>query len=271
MNKKIIASLDLDGTLLKDDKTISIETKNYLLDFEKKGNFPIINSGRAPRSVINFCNYLEINSPYICYNGAFAYIPSNNKTIKIQLNKEIVKKIYHYLKCNQIIECVSLESDKNIYFDKENEILNWFFSPIGMNVIKGNIEEIINEDVYIMCIVIKEPLLQNKELIKKYFDTIPNYNIRFWSNSNIGEIYIDSVSKASTLKEIAKICGVFEENVVVFGDADNDIELLSEFQNSFCMINGQDYLKTIAKYITKKDNNHDGVISSLDDFINNKL
>ena len=30
-------------------------------------------------------------------------------------------------------------------------------------------------------------------------------------------------------------------------------------------------MKESAKYITKKDNDHDGVISSIDDFINNEI
>ena len=52
MNKKYLIALDLDGTLLKDDKTISSKTKEYLKELEKEGHLIVITSGRALRSVL---------------------------------------------------------------------------------------------------------------------------------------------------------------------------------------------------------------------------
>ena len=54
MNNKYLIALDLDGTLLKDDKTISKATKDYLRKLEKDGNLIVITSGRALRSVLEY-------------------------------------------------------------------------------------------------------------------------------------------------------------------------------------------------------------------------
>ncbi|HBS10636.1 MAG TPA: Cof-type HAD-IIB family hydrolase, partial [Firmicutes bacterium] len=45
--EKYLVAIDLDGTLLRDDKTISSTTKNYLRKFENEGNIVVITSGRA--------------------------------------------------------------------------------------------------------------------------------------------------------------------------------------------------------------------------------
>ena len=55
--------------------------------------------------------------------------------------------------------------------------------------------------------------------------------------------------------------------MLVFGDAENDLEMLTMFKNSFLMKNGLDELKAKVNYVTKKDNNHDGVIFEIKNFI----
>ena len=63
---KYLVAIDLDGTLLKDDKSISKESINYLHQFEKEGNIIVITSGRAPRSVIKYRNILGISPTISC-------------------------------------------------------------------------------------------------------------------------------------------------------------------------------------------------------------
>ena len=46
MSKRFLIALDLDGTLLKDDKTISERTKKVLDQVQKEGHIVMISTGR---------------------------------------------------------------------------------------------------------------------------------------------------------------------------------------------------------------------------------
>ena len=91
---KYLVAIDLDGTLLKDDKTISKESINYLHQFEKEGNIVVITSGRAPRSVIKYRNILKVSGPFSSYNGTYAFFENNIPPIEYKLNKDFVKELY---------------------------------------------------------------------------------------------------------------------------------------------------------------------------------
>ena len=77
MKDRMLISLDLDGTLLTNDCTITQYTENILSKVIAQGNKVIICSGRAPRAIEKFYNQLNLNTPIICYNGAMIYDPKD--------------------------------------------------------------------------------------------------------------------------------------------------------------------------------------------------
>lgn len=266
---KYLVAIDLDGTLLKDDKTISKESINYLHQFEKEGNIIVITSGRAPRSVIKYRNILGISGPFSSYNGTYAFFENDIPAIEYKLNKDFVKELYKKV-IHKEVYSVMAENLTTIYYDLENKDLKLFFEPLGMNVIEGDIDKILDSDPYVFIMQLNDPLEENQDKLREIFKDTPDYEIRFWNESSFAEIYQRGVSKASTLEKIVEFCRVNKENILVFGDAENDVELLESFENSFFMCNGYKELSKYAKYITKKDNNHNGVISSIQEFIKSK-
>lgn len=268
-NKYFIA-LDLDGTLLRSDKTISDKTKQYLKNLSSKGNFISIASGRPINYVKGLYKDLGFQGPFVAYNGGYIEIPSLNFCETIVINKDYIKEFYKE-NIGHTIDSLMCETINSAYVDKEDTLLERFFSHEGLKKHKGDISKILNDDC--MCCVFKiaQPIETNKTKIFEYFNKNPNYKFRFWSTFDYGEIIIPDVTKGTKLKKIVEICGVLDAKTLVFGDAINDKEMLENFTNSFVMINGEPAMKSIAKYITKKDNDHDGVISSIDDFINNRI
>lgn len=270
LDNKFLVAIDLDGTLLKDDKTISPKSIKFLKDFEKKGNYVVIASGRAPRSILKYQQLLDLNSPFIAYNGAYGRSLHTNFKLDYQISSSDVITFYND-NINKTINLMMCESTDKIYLDKVDDKLISFFEPMDMKVIKGNINKILNENVYSCIVKINAPLEENQNKIRQYFNKFNNLEIRFWSNCDYAELFIKTVSKGQSLEKIVEFCKVLKENVLVFGDAENDLEMLSMFDNSFLMKNGLAELKPKVKYITKKDNNHDGVIFEIENFIKNKL
>ena len=138
MNNKYLIALDLDGTLLKDDKTISKATKDYLRKLEEDGNLIVITSGRALRSVLEYYKDIGLtSSPVIAYNGHYSIDPNlKHYEIVHKINKNTAKSIYSLLK-GKYIDSVMSENEKKIYVDKDDAFLFAFYEKNDLEVIEG--------------------------------------------------------------------------------------------------------------------------------------
>ena len=67
MNQLLV--LDLDGTLLRNDKTVSEETINSLIEFENRNNKIIFATARPPRDAYKYVPSKLRNNPIICSNN----------------------------------------------------------------------------------------------------------------------------------------------------------------------------------------------------------
>lgn len=75
MNEKHLIVLDLDGTLLTDNKTISPRTKQTLLKLKENGHDVMIATGRPFRSSELYYRELGLTTPIVNFNGAFVHHP----------------------------------------------------------------------------------------------------------------------------------------------------------------------------------------------------
>jgi len=67
-----------------------------------------------------------------------------------------------------------------------------------------------------------------------------------------------SVNKLNSIEKIREMLGLKKDEIAVFGDDVNDIEMLSEYTYSVAMGNAEQHIKDRAKYVTL-DNNNDGI------------
>ncbi len=71
-----------------------------------------------------------------------------------------------------------------------------------------------------------------------------------WSNNTV-EFMKKNVNKANALKNLLNMLELKESETAVVGDSGNDIPLFEAFDNSFCMAQAQDVVKSKAKNIIK--------------------
>lgn len=76
------------------------------------------------------------------------------------------------------------------------------------------------------------------------------------------EICSDNSNKGVMLQRICEIKGIKENEVCVFGDGSNDIEMLKMFPLSFSVSNAKENIKECANFITSS-NNEDGVLKGV--------
>jgi Cof subfamily protein (haloacid dehalogenase superfamily) len=258
-----LIALDLDGTLLNKHKKISKTTLNYLKSIQSFHTI-VLATGRPYRSFIKYYQQLGLNTPMVCYNGAFITNPTDStfNTKAFSFPQEIVKTIYEEIGLNTI-DNVMCETNKDIWLLKEEKNLASFFWHDNMNIIYGPLTETLHENPMTMIIKVKK---RNKKEDDKVFTAVKKHKglkVRFWGTSSFCEIYFGHVSKGSALLEILKLYGISRKYFITFGDAENDKEMLEFATHGFVMKNADPSIKKYGKYITKKDHHHDGIVDEL--------
>ena len=176
--------------------------------------------------------------------------------------KEIIKQIYNDVG-PKYIENVLCETNKKLWIIKDDETLESVFVIKGMDVIKGDIRETLNDDP--MTMIIKSYSTDSNDLLEAAVKKHPGLEIRFWMGAyeHYSEIFFSNVTKAHALADVAKLYNISQDHIIAFGDANNDIQMFQFAGISVAMKNANDNLKKYATRVSKFDNDHDGIMYEL--------
>jgi len=272
---------DLDGTLLRDDQSISKETINCIKKAQNKGISFVIATGRHDVLAQVVCDQYGIECDIITNNGAQILsknfpdlvMPMENSTVykiaKVLFNFDFHVAIFttagkftfvdldsYY---QQHIDIATYRRGFNIDHLLESPLFNKKYFIKNTHVIK--VEEILNfpkNEIQILKIDARNiEDKKNSRMGMKIVKEIPELTV---SSSHEGFMEINAVgtNKSTGLQKYIELMGIDRSEVAVFGDSANDIEMISDFPNSFVVANAKENLKQLAKYIVKS-NDDDGV------------
>lgn len=260
--------LDLDGTLLKSEKKVSDESKKYLKKLKDLGYIIVIASGRIYESInesldgFEYINYVITDTGASCYDVCSGKVIFNN-TISI----EIVKKLQKYYNEN----CIFIEvCDKNTIYKYSDFAENYYFidTTKDWNYIFRNCKEVSHISLDMKT---NEQVL---ELYSKLQKDIPELDINIMQDSFNEKKWIEMIKRGCTkytaIKELANYLNVNNEKIIAFGDGLNDIDMLKNCGVGVALSNALPEVKENANFVTIYDNNHDGVIEFLKEYLNVK-
>jgi len=254
-----VVVLDLDGTLLKNDKTVSSETLRTLKEFEDIGKQIVVATARPPRlGEIKLPEELQ-KEFMIFYNGAEIY---HNK--KIIYNKCIpvdsAKKFMEFLMSTNNQCRVGLEINNKLHanFDVKQIFNNVEFNKISLDSF---------ETVPITKILIDMTSIEDIKILE---NNIPSECCMvITDNGRLAQIMAHGVNKLNALNYILQNLKTTIDKVIFFGDDINDLELIKECGIGVAMGNAAPIVKESADYVTKS-NEEDGIAVFLNELRNIK-
>lgn len=270
MTKKHLIALDLDGTLLTDEKTISMNTKNVIQKAQEQGHVVMIATGRPFRSSEMYYRELQLNTPIVNFNGAFIHHPTDTKwgtyhsPMDIQTAKDIVEALNSFNFHNIIAEVMD-----DVYLHYHDEKLLDVFNLGNPNVTTGDLRRFLTDSPTSMLIHAEE---DHVKLIRDHLSDVHAEVIdhRSWAAPwHVIEIIKSGLNKAVGLKLASEYFQIPQERIIAFGDEDNDLEMLEFAGKGVAMENGISQVKTIANDVTLS-NQEDGVAVYLNDLLNLK-
>lgn len=261
LDVKLIA-LDLDDTLLNDDRQITDLTVQTLRDCAQKGIYVVLCSGRAEDAILPFVRRLEIAGLeagrfLIAINGCSIFDLHTRQNI---FCKKVEPEIL--LRTNELAETVGLRSEvytpDTIYYREKTK---WTKLDVDLCGLKGlavdNYEDFLQKG-FTKMLVPGEPeqLLELQKTLRAEFK---ERAVIFTSKPYFLEILPPDCGKGEAVSYLAKDLNIPIEKTMGFGDSMNDESLIRMCGYGVAMCNGLDAIKNIADFVTQYDNNHDGV------------
>lgn len=270
---------DMDGTLLNSKDEISKKTLDFLINLQKQKIKLILASGRNYRKLLPYAHQLQMelyDGDLIEGNGFACYhIANYERNILHQLSKKDASLIWDMVKPFDVELILSL--DDTLYYTFSDEVRKqkqayrkehnlsddfpWLGGYRGFCVDNrigyphqyffDNIQD-IPAKMNKICLTHNQEIIQevavqlNQKLNHQYeiCKSMPRWI----------EITPKGCSKGSCLKRLMKQYGYQKDEVIVFGDGENDLSMFDQVVYSVAMDNALESVKQHAFAITS---NHD--------------
>ncbi|MEW1644493.1 MULTISPECIES: Cof-type HAD-IIB family hydrolase [unclassified Streptomyces] len=260
---RLIAT-DLDGTLLRDDKSVSPRTVAALAAAEEAGIEVFFVTGRPARWMDVVSDHVHGHGLAICGNGAAVVDlhggPGTHRFVKVrELARENALDAVHLVREAAPGTVYAIELTYGFYQEQAYPKLHMEI-PDSL----ATAEELLAPDAPGADEPVLKILAFHPELDPDVFLNVARLalgdraNVTRSSPSALLEISGPGVSKASTLALCCAERGIAPEEVVAFGDMPNDVEMLTWAGQSYAMGNAHPAVVAAASGRTV-DNNEDGV------------
>lgn len=264
MGYKLMA-VDMDGTLLTSEKTISPKTIEAIEKAYAAGKVVTISTGRPVQGLYRYEDAIKPDVPVITYNGAMIIKLHSKEVLFHQcIDKASAKEAIE--KGNEVGTTVVVWSDNKLYANKINERVDKYKLLSGL-------EPIIIEDIDVLVEQGVTKLLWLDEAEKhfeyqKWLDkNLVNKKIVYCtSQPTFLEFMGEGVSKAVALEKLGEMLGSTREESIAVGDGFNDLEMIEYAGLGIAMENAPEAVKEKADYITDS-NDEDGVAKAIEKFM----
>ncbi len=263
MKKIEMVVMDMDGTLLTSQQKILPYTKEILMHLQEQGVALVLASGRDVNSLEFYGKQLDMHhylqSGYIVLNGLEIY---NSKKECLDAKKRLSREDIF------ILDEIAQKSlfDMVIFFEKCLYILNHGNTGIMeehfMDREKHHIDDVKDIPQELFTSVKKVAFIQNETIIQ---DLLPDIQKQMSERFEICKVEKDWIeinpahaTKGQALLQLSKMKKISIENVIAFGNGENDIDMLKIAGCGVAMENSFETVKAVADDVCL-DNEHDGI------------
>ena len=261
----ILICTDLDGTLLRNDKTISEENREAIEYFKREGGYFTFITGRMYFTARSLYEMVNPNAPIGCINGGGIYDYEKSEylwsiTLPHDAN-QLVDAVYHAVPSAGI----QMNALDKIYFCRDNEAMKSFRKRTGAPYEAGNHMTL---DVPVGKVVFGD----EEENIQKVAEVLSNHPrseefdyIR--SERTLYEILPKGSSKGNLLIKLAEILKIDPSKTVAIGDYNNDVSMIRAAGVGVAVANAVNEAKAAADIVTVSNEEH--AVAKINEMIDN--
>ncbi|MEU1087394.1 HAD family hydrolase [Streptomyces sp. NPDC005576] len=258
-----LVATDLDGTLLRDDHTVSARTREALAAATEAGAAHIVVTGRAVPWTRRILDDLGYDGIAVCGQGAQVYHAGEHRLLtSLTLDRQLAGLALSKIEAEVGPLLLAASSD-----GLEGEVM---VGP-GYQFHKG-LQVVQVDDVNEMWaaplnkIFLQHPELDDDQLTAAARAVVGSLVNIVMAGPGVVEILPLGLSKATGLSLAARRLGVKAADTIAFGDMPNDIPMFGWARHGVAMANAHDELKAVADEITAS-NEEDGIAVVLEELL----
>lgn len=253
MNNCRLLLFDLDGTLLRSDKTISQRTLKALQDCRNLGILIGVSTSRSEQNALAFIDELQ---PDVLIVSGGALVKYNNEYIyKAEFSEEETRQMIAAARevcgadCEITIDTINTHY-WNYKIDPKKQDQSWGDS------VYTDFED-FNESSLKMCVEIFD-----ERQAKRLWDVLPDCDCIRFLDGYWYKFTKKTATKENAILEISAVCGISTEEMMAFGDDYADIGMLILCGKGIAMGNAIDEVKMKADLVIGS-NDEDGIAEYL--------
>ncbi len=253
--KGVLICTDLDGTLFRNDKTISKENDEAIRYFKEEGGMFTFITGRESSIVGDVCALVKPNAPIGCFNGGGIYDHQKDRLLWTVTLKDEAKQIVDMMEKRFPNIGINIACADHVYFQQDNDCTKWFREITGAPHLTATFDEKRGQVFKVVFSTLKqEELQQIKETLHAHplasqFDFIQ-------SEKTFYELLPKGASKGSLLLKLAELLNIDRRKTIAVGDYDNDISMIRDAGVGYAVANAQPSVKAVADRITVSNEEH---------------
>jgi len=254
-----LAAIDVDGTLLRSDGTVSPRTRDALAAVRQHGVTVVLVSARHPGSLAEIARAAGLGGLAICGNGATVYDLDNERVVRERtLASEVAERLVRTLREKVPGVRFGVEAGAQLSFEPEFSAWDWE-PPAGTRL--ADALELVGDPV--TRLIVRHESYEVEVLAALVRDLAGSSASVVVPGEWTVELSAAGVNKAAALAELCDDLGLEASDVIAFGDFLNDLPMLAWAGRSVAVANAHPDVIEEADEVTAS-NDEDGVAMVLE-------
>jgi len=262
-NIKMIVT-DMDGTLLNSNHQVSTKFFELFKELKKQKILFVAASGRQYNSIIDKLDSIKDDIIVVAENGGYA----------VQQEKELFSTALDNSKMHELLKIAEkIEGAHIVLCGKDNAYIKGdsdsFIQKLQQYYTEFDIlDSFTNFEKEILKIAIYHSISSEHYIYPEVKHLEDSFKVKI-SGQNWLDLSHENANKGYAVEKLQKQHQITPDETLVFGDYNNDLEMLSKATYSFAMENAHPNVLEVANYKTSSNDNY-GVEKILEKLIISK-
>ena len=260
---------DFDGTLVKDDGTVSQINKQAISKYIENGGIFAISTGRLPAGIVSRAKELGLKGVVSCCQGS---VILDIQTEELFLNGGIPNAIAVKI-CEKMEEMalhIHVYGLWSYYSNMDDEPLKWYENIVKHKaelVTDKPISTFVKENGLDVCKILAIVAPSDNEKVREELKRMEFEGCSVTKSSEyLVEVLNENYSKGTAVEFLAKRYNIPIEKVIGVGDQSNDVSMIQTAGLGVAVKNASESLKAEADYVCEYTNEEHAIARIIEKF-----
>ena len=255
-----IICCDIDGTLVRNDKSLSEENIRWIHKavHEAGVHFTLV-SGRMANGVRPFYDRIGITGPVSCYNGG-VLVDENGRVVddNHRLPHDLAMRLLEVKELNPNVDSIIFDGMRWFLETRDCYCYKQKVKVYESDCEVGNFRTLIQTFDTNKMIFLSPSAEALEKVTRDIHARISDSEINLYRSGDFLEVMASGFDKGTAIDALSAYYSVEKSSIMAIGDDYNDIPMLRNAGISVAMENAVSEAKAVAKFITDTNEN-DGV------------